>query len=76
MARAVVGEDPQGHVDLVLVTEAASGDLLPQLDQRLESVGQEHRIHVLLDGGHPFQAHPGVDVLGGKGVSLWFSSML
>ena len=32
----VVGQDPQGHVDLVLVAEARAGDLLPQLDQRLE----------------------------------------
>ena len=59
----VVGQDPQRAVGREGLAVAAAGELLPQLDQRLELVGLEHRRHVLEDRRHAVEPQAGVDVL-------------
>ena len=62
----VVGEDPQRAVDVGPGAVAAAAELLPQLDQRAELVGLEHRRRALQDRRETVEAEAGVDVLGGQ----------
>ncbi|KAF5038086.1 hypothetical protein DSECCO2_557960 [anaerobic digester metagenome] len=62
---AVVGDDAQGGVRLVVGAVGHPGNAAGVLDDGLEQVGVEVRIHALAHGGDAFQPHARVD--GGLG---------
>jgi hypothetical protein len=61
-AAPVIGQDPQGHVHLVVLAVTAPGQFLGPGDLGTQHVGLPDRRHVLDDAQHPLQARPGVDV--------------
>jgi hypothetical protein len=58
----VVGENAQRPVGRVLLAVAPAGELLAEVDQRLELVGLKDRRLALQDRGHAVEPHAGVDV--------------